>query len=347
MMTVNLRSVIRAIFYPVTASAVLIPLLVFWLLVSFANWGGLLGLFLMFLVIPAVFRFQMIVLEARARGVEPATPDQEFFNWFGNAWTLFPTVIVALVIWATYVTSRNFGFAWGAVIVAVASALYPASLAVLAVTRSPLQSLNPVAIFRVLERCGSTLWIASAFLLAGCWLSYLSTSLPELFANLSQLLVTFAFFSLTGSLIEPYGLFSEIDIPPPLEKTVDEISADTEKHRMAVLSHAYGFVSRDNREGGFKHIFAEIEKDPDPGAAWAWYFERMLGWEQQQPALFFAQHHIHDMLTYGELTPALKVIMRCRLVDPQFKPSPEDMPAAIEAAENSGNIELATVLKQG
>ena len=65
---------IRAIFYPVTSMAVVVPLLVFWLAVSFAAWGGVLGLFLMFLIIPALLRFQMIVLEARARGVEPTTP---------------------------------------------------------------------------------------------------------------------------------------------------------------------------------------------------------------------------------------------------------------------------------
>lgn len=346
-MTVSPLNIIRAVFYPVTAPVVLIPLLVFWLLLSFASWGGLLGMFLMFLVIPAVIRFQIIVLEARARGVEPETPDQEFFDWYGNAWTLFPVVIVALFTWATIVTSRNFGLAWASAVVMLMSALYPASLAVLAITRSPLQSLNPVAIFRVLDRCGSTLWIASAFLLASCWLSYLSTSLPGMLTNLSQLILTFSFFSLTGSLIEPYDLFDEIDIPAPLEKTVSELSADIEKERVTVLSHAYGFVSRDNREGGFKHIFAEIEKDPDPVAAWAWYFDRMFGWEQQQHALFFAQHYIHDMLAHGERISALKVILRCRMIDPQFKPSREDLPAAIQAAEMSGNIELATVLRQG
>ena len=340
-------SVIHAIVYPVIAPVVLIPLLVFWLAVSFASWGGVLGLFMMFLVIPAVFRFQMIVLEARARGVEPATPDHEFFNWFGNAWTLFPAVIVMLCIWATIVTGRSFGLAWAVVVVMLASALYPASLAVLAITRSPLQSLNPVAIYRLLDRCGSTLWVASAFLLFSSWLCYLSESLPLMLTILSQLFLTFAFFSLTGSLIEPYGLFDEVDIPAPLEKTVSEVSADIEKERTAALAHAYGFISRDNREGGFKRIFSEIEKDPVPVAAWAWYFDRMLGWEQKQHALFFAQQYIHDMLAHGERVPALKVIMRCRLIDENFKPLREDVPAAIQAAENSGNNELATVLKSG
>jgi hypothetical protein len=342
----NPISIVRAIVYPLAAPAVLVPLIVFWVLVSFASWGGVLGLFLMFLILPAIFRFQMIVLEARARGAEPATPDVEFFNWFGHAWTLFPVVVSLAVAWAVVTTLEHFGMAWAVVVVMLASALLPASFSVLAITRSPLQSLYPVAIFRLLERTGSTLWIATAFLIVSCFLSYLAEDLPAMLTSLAQLFLTFSFFSLTGSLIEPYDLFGEVDIPAPLEKTAAEVSSDIEKERVAALAHAYGFISRDNREGGFKHLLAEIGKDPDPVAAWAWYFDNMLRWEQQHHALFFAQHYIHDMLTHGERIPALKVIMRCRLIDEQFKPLPEDMPAAVQAAENSGNIELAAVLKQ-
>ena len=339
--------IVRAIFYPITASAVLIPLLVFWLAISFASWGGVLGLFFMFLILPATLRFQMIVLEARARGVEPETPDHEFFNWFGNAWTLFPFPVSLVLTWAVIATLSNFGLGWAIVVVVLSSALLPASFGVLAITRSPLQSLNPVAIYRLLGRCGSTLWIATVFLFISCALSYLSQGLPMMLTNLVQMILTFSFFSLTGSLIEPYDLFGEIDIPAPLEKTVSEVSADIEKERVAALAHAYGFISRNSREGGFNHIFSELEKDPDPVAAWAWYFDSMLRWEQQQHALFFAQHYIHDMLAHGERIPALKVILRCRMIDEHFKPAREDMAAAIEAAENSGNIELAVVLKKG
>ena len=41
----------RAIAYPLIAPAVLVPLVVFWLLISFAIWGGVLGLFLLFHVL--------------------------------------------------------------------------------------------------------------------------------------------------------------------------------------------------------------------------------------------------------------------------------------------------------
>ena len=112
------------------------------------------------------------------------------------------------------------------------------------------------------------------------------------------------------------------------------------------MAHAYGFISRGNRDGGFSHIIEWIGKETDIVVAWAWFFDNMMRWDQKQHALFFAQHYIHDMLQHGEKIPALKVIMRCRLENDQFHPLREDLPAAIEAAISSGNIELAAVLKR-
>jgi len=336
----------KAILYPLTQSSVLIPVLVFWLLMSFARWGGVLGLFLMFLVIPAVFRYQMILLEARAYGREPATPDVDFFRWFGNGWTLFPVPLVLIAGWGITAAAANFGNAAAILALFAAGALLPASFAVLAITHSPLQSLNPIAIGHLLRECADTFWIASVYMVVAGWLMLQAESLPTMLANLVTLLLIFSVFSLIGSLIEPYGLMEDISIPDALEPDDDAIAGDLEKARTDVLTHAYGFVSRGNREGGFKHIMDGIAKDPDVVAAWAWFFDRMMGWEQNEHALYFAQHYIHDMLQHGEKIPALKVIMRCRLVNEQFRPLREDMPAVIAVAESSGNIELATVLKR-
>ena len=336
----------KAILYPVTQFSVIIPVVVLWLLMSFARWGGVLGLFLMFLVIPAVFRYQMILVEARAYGREPAAADVDFFKWFGNGWTLFPVPLVLIAGWAVAVANANFGTGAAIFTLFVVGALLPASFAVLAITHSPVQSLNPIAIGRLLRECADTFWIASVYMVVAGWLILQSESLPVMLANLVTMLLVSSVFSVIGSLIEPYGLMEDVSIPDSLEPDDDAIAGDLEKARTEVLTHAYGFVSRGNREGGFKHITDWIAKDPDVVAAWAWFFDRMLGWEQSQYALFFAQHYIHDMLQHGEKIPALKVIMRCRLINEQFRPLREDMPATIEAAENSGNIELAAVLRR-
>ena len=336
---------IQAILYPLTSATVLVPLVVFWLLASFAAWGGLLGLFLMAFVLIATVRFLMMVLEARARGAEPETPGIEFFSLFGDAWNLFPAALVLLVAFLIDAAGDAFGIVWATVVSVIVCIMFPASLAVLAITRSPLQSINPVTVLKLLERCGGTLWIAIAFGQVAGWLAYFSNALPSMLASFVQMYLWFAYFSLLGSLIEPYDLFKEVDIPPPLEKGGDEVDADIERHRVGALGHAYGFVSRDNREGGFKHLFAEIEKDPDPVAAWAWYFNKMMGWEQNHHALFFAQHYIRDALRHGEELTALKVAMRGHHEDSQFRPFREDIPVLAAAAERHGNTELAAVLK--
>ena len=82
-------------------------------------------------------------------------------------------------------------------------------------------------------------------------------------------------------------------------------------------------------------------------AAWDWYLNRMFGWENQVHALFFARDYVHDALAHGEAVRALKAVMRCRLVDDRFRPRREDVPALIEAAERTGNRELAEVLQRG
>ena len=338
--------VLKAIAYPLTEFSVAIPLITLWLLVSFANWGGTLGLFLLILVIPAVFRYQMIILEARARGATPATPGAEFFAWIGNAWTLFPVVVAAVLIWAMIGTVEFLGTAWVVLAALLASVFFSASIAVLAITRSPLQSLNPIALARLLRHCAATFWIAPAFLVLSVWLSLQAEALPMMIANLLQMYLSFAFFSLTGSLIEPFGLMADVSIPDALEPDAEEIAADIEKERTAVLNHAYGFISRGNRAGGFKHVTEWAAASPDPRAAWAWFFERMLAWENPEHALFFAQLYIHDMLRHAENISALKVLMRCRLVSERFRPLSEDLPAIIEVAQTSGNIELAAVLKR-
>ena len=224
--------------------------------------------------------------------------------------------------------------------------VYPAMLAVLSVTHSPMHTLNPITLFNMLRSIGPSYIIAPLYLGAIVYLSTLLQPLPFLAELAVELMLVFSLHAVIGCLLEPHAIFDDVYIPDPVERSDDEISNDIEKARIGVLSHAYGLINRGNREGGLGHIFEWIENDPEGPAAWAWYFTRMLEWENRQHALFFAQHYIHDMLRHGENIPALKVILRCRLIDESFRPLPEDLPTAIQLAETHGNNELATVLKR-
>ena len=105
---------VKAIFYPLTEFSVLVPLVFFTLLLSLAQLAGLLGMLLMIIVFLGAYRYQMTVLEARAQGKAPATPDVESFNWFGDAWSLFPVPLVALIVWGVLLAADYLRQRWRA-----------------------------------------------------------------------------------------------------------------------------------------------------------------------------------------------------------------------------------------
>ena len=340
------EALLQAAIVPLTNLSVLFALMMFWLLLILVSAAGMLGIWLGIVIVPALFRYLTNLVETIGSNRTPQPPGGEFFRWVGETWSLFPFIIVIALAWASYGLHNASADSLMVLLIAVAGLLYPAMLGVLSVTHSPLQSMNPVALKHFIQRIGFPYLIAPVFLLLIIFLSTTAQNLPYKTDLLFDIFLIFSLHAVIGSIMAPHDIFEDVHIPEAAEDGADEIAAQTEKTRIAALSHAYGFVSRGNRDGGFRHIFDVIEKDPDTVAAWAWFFDRMMRWEQNEHALFFAQHYIHDMLQHGEKIPALKVIIRCRLVNEQFKPLREDMAAVIEAAESSGNIELAAVLKR-
>ena len=154
------------------------------------------------------------------------------------------------------------------------------------------------------------------------------------------------FFSLTGSCRCSHTTFhAEVSIYDPVEPDQADVDANLLKERTAVLNHAYGFVSRDNRAGGFKHIESWLQRDPDPESAWAWFFDQMLRWEIEYPALVFAQSYLNRLLHDGDDVTAVKVMMRCRHENDAFVPLADDIGPALKAAEHCQNQELIDFLR--
>ena len=339
--------VLRAILAPLTDLSVLLPLLMFWALLTLGLYRLPLGILVLILSLPPLFRYQSFVVEAYASGKKPGAFDAEYFNWVGTGWTLFPLFLAMVLGYAGF----RAGDAWGAAgtwaVIAVSSIVVPASLAVLAITHSALQAMNPVAVFRVFEQAGTRFIVAPTYLLLASWLTLESGSLPLWAMVFVGIFLMFSIAALTGMLIAPFKLVDNVYIPERSGPDERKIVGDRQKLRESALAHAYGFISRNNRDGGFRHLFAAIDDDPDPAAAWDWYLKSMFLWENKVHALFFAQHYIREALAHDEEIRALKVAMRCHREDEQFRPLPENIAALIEVAERTGNTELAEVLKHG
>jgi hypothetical protein len=341
------NDVVRAIVAPLTELSMLLPLLMFGGLLTLGLSRLPLGVLILILSLPPLFRYQSFIVEAYANGKVPGAFDAEYFNWVGTGWTMFPLVLAVILGYAGFRASGVWGATGMWAVIIASSAIIPASLAVLAITHSALQAMNPVALFRVFEQAGTPFIVAPAYVLSLTWLTLASGSLPLWAIVFAGVFVMFSVASLTGTLIAPFKLVDNVYIPEALEPGESRSAGELQKLRESVLAHAYGFISRNNREGGFRHLFRAIEEDPDPAAAWDWYLKSMFLWENKVHALFFAQHYIRDALAHNEDVRAVKVALRCYRENEQFRPLRENVPALVEVAERTGNAELAEVLKRG
>ncbi|MDX1509299.1 MAG: hypothetical protein R3358_13520, partial [Woeseiaceae bacterium] len=283
---------------------------------------------------------------ARARGKEAGPPGIEYFSLVGNGWTLFPFVHAFIVGQAYVWVNAEFGTGSAAMFALIVAAVVPAMMAVLVITQSPAQSLNPQALWTLVRETGNDYWYAPITLLLAFLLTPLTGVLPNFVVQIAELYLLVSFYAVTGAITRERNLIDEVDIDEPVERDPGAQVADLQKQRTAVLNHAYGFVSRGNREGGLSHVYGWLMKDPDPVAGWPWFFTQMLKWENSEHALWFAQEYIHWLLARNEQVAAVKVMLRCRLLNERFRPRAEDLEAAVRAAESSGNAELAEALQR-
>ena len=338
---------IREICYPLTNMAILFAMVFFWMLFGLVQRAGLIGLWLLIVLAPAYIRYLLYLLEARANNRSPPVPDIGMFNPLDNLWSLTPLILLSILLWAEILFAASH-LPWLAVLLAITIYLItPSSLAILAVTHSPSESLNPQAILRMISACGA-IYLVVPITVMLVWILFAMfeyLGLPSLLTNFGRSYQIVLLFTLTGAVLHANGVAVQIDIEVPLEKSDDEVSGDLEKERQKVASHAYGFISRNNRAGGLAHINQWIEKETDTGAAYAWFFKEMLTWEESTAALFFAQEYLHRLLHGEQEAAALKLAARCLHEDPRWKPQIEDRNMLLELAERYEREDLMRQLR--
>jgi hypothetical protein len=342
----SLRDYLRELAHPATSVSTLFALAIFVLLVRLALAAGFLGIWLAVIVVPAFFRYLTVIAEARARGAEAEPPGIELFTLGGKPWTLFPVIPILIMALIVHETGEIFGDLPAMIIALGFTAVLPAIVGVLVITHSPLQSIDPRAIDRFIRGCAADYWYAPATAV----LIVLAPALPGFAPVWVKIVIEVyffaAFFAVIGAVTRQSRLFDDIDIPDAVEPEADKVLAKRSRERSKVVNHAYGFASRGNRGGGLEHIYDWLVKDPDPDAAWPWFLDQMLRWEDTSPALLLAQQYLGRLLEHNDKVGAVKLMMRCRLVNADFRPLTADTPAAIAAAEACQNRELAESLRR-
>jgi len=339
--------------YPLRSSSVLIALTTFLLLASIVvitvfavGVYALASVWLAVVLAVALLRYLMFIADARAHDHEVAPPGAEYFALVGNLWTLFPAFIVLSAAFLADELHDAGLRAAAAVFLVLVVTGFPAMIGVLAITHSPLQSVNPVAVVRYIGRLGPNYLYALIAAVPPAAVTLAYRELPAWLAMILGVYTAAAFFAVVGGLARTGSLVDEVGLDDPVEPDAATEAQALERKRTAALNHAYGFASRGNRTGGLDHIEQWIASDPDPDAARAWFFERMLAWEDPDHALLFARRWLTNLLAAGEQVRAVKVMLRCRIIEPRFRPEASDLDVAADAAENCDNPELAASLRR-
>ncbi|MDX1404700.1 MAG: hypothetical protein R3192_09180 [Woeseiaceae bacterium] len=334
----------RELLFPFSKRPVIYAVLFYWFLIGLSLFAGLAGLWLLILCLPAFFRFLLCLLEARANGRPAPVPAIEMFNPADNAWSLTPLIHTALGIWAM-ILGTPLAQSLAAIAFAV---IMPASMAVLAVTHSPLQSLNPLAIVRMVGSCGIAYYIVPAVLTVttAIFVVLWRYGIPALFLGLVLIYGLVLVFSMTGAVLHAKGIAVRIEIDAPLEPGEDRLADDLERQRQAVANHAYGFISRGNRAGGLAHVHDWVRSEADAEDAWRWFFEAMLDWENPQPALFFAQEYLDRLLDWQRDMDAIKLITRCLHQNADWRPATGSMERVQQLLARHARDDLANRLAE-
>lgn len=346
--------ILREALYPLTDMATIFAMVFFWLIYSIVKTlpaalgiiGVVVAMFVLIIVTAAFLRYLLYLLEARANGRQSPVPTEEFFSPLSNTWSLTPTILAAVLIWGG-VLLWEFGVFWLSLYAIVMVLIIPASLAILAITHSPVESLNPMAIVRMMRVCGPAYLVAPfsvvAVTLLIVWLG--SVGLPRFLVDLGMIYQSVLMFSLIGSVLYTNDVAFEVDIGRPPEVGEKARAGDLENERQRVASHAYGFISRGNREGGFAHILDWIKKEPDVGAASSWFFAEMMRWESKDAALFYAQFYLAHLLHHEQEAQALKLISTCLYTNPVWKPNVENRPHVLTLVEKYQRDDLLKLLR--
>ena len=337
----------RELLYPLTNMAIVFAMIFYWLLFGLAQNARFFGIALMFLTLPAYLRYLLYLLEARANGRSAPVPEITMFNPADNFWTLTPFIHIAVVTWATILLTKTISPLSAMLFAAAFLVIVPASMAILAITHSPADSLNPAAIVRMVRACGVPYIIVPIVLIGmSClFIMLYLAGVPLILIDLGTSYQIILLFSVTGAVLHANNVAMQVAIPEPLEPTAEELAQNLNDERRKVANHAYGFISRGNRQGGFAHIRQWLEKETAVEEAYQWFFHEMLKWEDKDPALFYAQDYLGRLLRWQMENEALKLIARCLHENPRWRPLPEGREEVNDLALRHDREDLITLLK--
>src|SRR5436190_5446320 len=334
---------------PMFNSTVLVVAVVYGIVLRIALAARFTGFLLAFMITLSLVRFAYHVLREVAIGRAYITPpDLESTNPVGELsfalhGALFMLSPIMFSLMPRIIGEGMAAESIRALGLVVVLGTFPASVALMGMTRNIGAALNPVAVGSVIGVLRFDYLVLLAWCCAVLALAALASALfGGGFGIIDEIVSVWgllALFALVGSAIRAHS--ADFDF-----RDVEEIRAQhaiDDRHRewQRTLDQAYASIRSGFVEQGYNTIKRLIASEGDSLDAYQWLFNRMLDWGDKKYALDLAKRFVVRLLTEKRERDALDLIVQCRRLTQTFEVPPEVAGPLSEYARAIGRPKLA------
>jgi hypothetical protein len=341
-----MRRLLSLLFLP-ARSTPLVLIASFALGLTLATKAGLLGIPLALILLSWYFKYGYVVLDSTFRGFDdPPVLSVDMVNPASEQRPFGQLLIIAVFFGGTRAIEPLIGATVVSGLRMAALALLPASVAVLGVTRSVFEAVNPSVLVKTIRILGlSYLVLVAAVALPVAIAWFLFVRGTDLHLTLALAFLMFgglATFSLIGGVLYDKRAELGIDAWKAPERERERADRETNKRHERVIDELYGHWrggARTEARQAAEQWLAARNYDFEE---FDWLCERLLLWPDRRLAHRLAQDEITLLLEAKRASQALKVARRHVAADADFRPTrAAELIRLVTLARDAGDRPLA------
>jgi len=308
-------------------STVIMTAVVYGFLLKLAMAAGIAGLLLRVLITLSLFRYGYTVLRHVANGWNNfPPPDIESTNPVGQFTVVMHSVLFGTLLYMLATTPFiESPLRWGLLI--VVASVFPASAAIMAMTRNAAAALNPAEVSRLIGDLGGdylklllvSLLLSAFTALTSGWPWYLG-----IFAEMIGVWTSLALFLATGATLRAHR--DDLALMEGLDDAEQRELKERESNWQKILDRAYASVRSGLPAQAYRTVKELIDSEGDSLEIYQWTFNGMLAWDDSRHAAMLGERFAKRLWEEGRKHDALELAQRCRKLSPSFVP-----PAAFTA----------------
>jgi hypothetical protein len=306
---------------------VLVTAVVYGFLLKLAEAAGLAGLLLRIMITLSLFRYGYTALRNVANGWNHfPPPDIDSTNPFGQFTVVVHAALFGSLLFLLATTPFVAGpLRW--VMLVIVAAVFPASAAIMAMTRNAGAAFGPAGIANLIGDLGADylkLLVVSLLLSA---FTALASGLPwylGIVAEMAGVWGYLALFLATGATLRAHR--DELDLMEGLDDAEQRNERERQAQWQKTLDRAYASIRSGLPAQAYRTVKELIDSEGDSLEIHQWTFNGMLAWDDAKHAAMLGERFAKRLWDEGRKVDALELAQRCRKLSPSFVP-----PAAFTA----------------